>query len=70
MGTCACLQVRLLSVGYNNLRGPAFPQAWLRPPKAADSQLLPALMALELSGNRCLTGTLPAHLPWPSLITL
>lgn len=53
-----------LLLAGNNLSGPALPPAWLR------AGALPALKALDVSGNAALAGTLPAELAWPHLTTL
>lgn len=57
-------QVQELQLEDNDLSGPAFPPAWLQPGS------LPKLSLLILSDNPGLTGTLPASLPWPTVITL
>ena len=55
----------MLVLSNNLLRGPAFPATWMMPGS------LPAMMLLDLSGNRDLTGTLPADMSfWPSLTDL
>jgi len=59
------LQVFALMLGRNRLTGPAFPPAWLDGPT-----MLPHLELFFLSENTALTGTLPAHLPWPRLYSL
>jgi hypothetical protein len=58
------LQLKQLSLGCNQLRGPVLPEAWLRP------GMLPRLFSLSLSGNADLTGTLPPQLAWPGVAHL
>ncbi len=54
----------MLSLSGNALSGPAFPPEWLLPGS------LVSLSHLLLSGNRGLSGELPAGLAWPNLRTL
>jgi hypothetical protein len=55
-------QLTTLLLSSNALTGPALPPAWQR-----EGALIDWATDLELAGNRGLTGTLPAKLPWTVL---
>lgn len=58
---CPAQALKVLNLAGNNLSGPAFPPTWLGP------GTLPNLTFISLSGNRRLSGALPATLAWPML---
>ena len=59
------MQIEFLELNNNLLTGPAFPTAWTL------HGALSGMVMLDVSGNRGLTGTLPADMSfWPSLTGL
>ena len=64
-GMFLSLQVNSILLKDNMLTGPAFPPAWMFP------RAMLYLAVLDVSGNKGLTGTLPAEWSfWPSVIDI